>query len=237
MAPEHEPRTSPSGQITSDPAVLVVRLERDFWRARCEALQRIVSAKAPALAGWFSEQDRAILEKAFSGFPRQGDWQLQFISLIALYRALPPPASLVGRGSKRRGDLFEEPFVLHIHFEEICRALHRHWQPKRGLRTGTNVLMSRHLPAVYRRIALLDNRRPRADQIEAWARERSVDTFAYRLLAHARGMKFSYVRRVISQQRSYRKAGVTKYGLDVLPEHLRNWRSRKGLSSPSARSK
>jgi hypothetical protein len=241
LAPEKDPRPSPSGKITSGPAVLVASLERDFWRTRYEALERIVRARAPVIAAWFGKQDRAIFDRAHSAFPHSEDWQLTFLALIALYRVLGPPERLTGHGAKKRQDewttFLTQPFILHIHFEEIRRALHNLWQPKRGLRTGTNVLMSRHLPAVYKRIALPDDRRPRAAQIEEWARRRTVDTFAYELLAYARGMGAGNVRRLLSRERSERRSAIAKYDLDILPEHLRNWRSRKGPSSPSSRSK
>ncbi len=232
-----------SAKVASNPPVLVASLERDFWRTRCEALERIVRAKKPTLATWLSKQDSAIFDRALSIYPHPEDWQLAFVALIAFYRVLGPPDRLTGHGRHKRQrdpltEFLTKPFVLHIHFEEICRALHHLWRPKHGFTLrNTNVLIADHLPSVYRLIALPDNRRPRADRIKEWARKRSVDTFAYELLADARGMGAGNLRRLISRQRSYRRAGIAKYGLDVLPDHLRNWRPRKGLSSPSTRSK
>ncbi len=211
--------------VTEPAESAVAGLERDFWRSKAEALERIIGTKVPALATWLKKQDRAILERAHSP-----DWRLMFLNLTRLYGELAPPKKLTGHRPRKNQAIMNEPILLLISFEKICRNLHRLWR-KGKIRTGINDLMSNHLPKVYRDIGIASHQRPTKSEIEKWSKASSVETFAYALLAHARGMGVEYLKRVISKMRSQRKEWRKTFGGDVLPEDLRDWRRQTRLSS------
>src|SRR5678815_5304126 len=86
-------------QGPNERALLVIReLERDYWRARADALERIVGARSPALAKWFDRVESNALAQATRAFPDEPITCFQV--MIATFQSLQNPRKLTGAGRK-----------------------------------------------------------------------------------------------------------------------------------------